>query len=584
MKQFDNIRAHKPEGIEERKAHIIGGGIAGLASAVFLIDDCYVPGENVTIYDQLALMGGSMDGAKIGEGKYTCRGERELEPYMECLWYLGNKIPSLYTPGRTITEETVEVNKADRIDAKARILVKQGQVWDGITKFKMSPALAQKMGQMLTMPEEEMNDITIEEFFGPTFEEFKMNPTWQCFHTMLAFKDYHSMIEMKRYMIRFIQFQPGMERLDGILHTKYNEFDSLIDPILHWLRDKGVHFVNEVTITDLEMNSDFSAVTKIIGNGVNGEFEIPVSEKDMVISTLASMTQNSAYGDNTHKAETNLSTQKGFFSVWEKLAARSPKFGHPEKFDTKVEKTKWMSAFVIIKGKKEFCAKIREKYGYPKDCVTGAISILDSSWDISFVLYDKYFANQAEDEDMLWFDGLWGENIGDYIKKPMAECTGEEVMQEFLYHLGMLDEYDELMKHTYVSLTMMPYITSQFMPRNSKGDRPRVIPEGSKNYAFIGQYVELDGDVVFTVETSVRTAMMAAYGLTGIDRKVLPLYQGQYDIRWLVMCAKKMMQTDEIKLSDLPPVNPLAIKKDIQGMLDFINSVPSLSWDDEHLY
>ncbi len=584
MKQFDNIRAHKPEGIESRKAHIVGGGIAGLAAAVFLIDDCYVPGENVTIYDQLPVFGGSMDGVKIGEGKYLCRGERELEPYMECLWYLGNKIPSLYTEGRTITEETVDVNKADRIDAKARVLVNQGKVWDGINKFKMSPALAKKMMEMITLPEEAMNGMTIEEFFEDTFEEFKMNPTWQCFHTMLAFKDYHSMIEMKRYMIRFIQFQPKMERLDGILHTKYNEFDSLIDPILHWLRDKGVHFVADTTVTDLVMNSDCSAVTEIHGKTHEEAFIIPVAETDMVISTLASMTQNSTYGDNTHKAETNRSQEKGFFSVWEKLAARDPKFGHPEKFASNIDQSKWMSAFVTIKGYKSFCADLREKYGYPKDCVTGAISIMDSSWDISFVLYDKYFACQEDDEDILWFDGLYGERIGDYIKKPMADCTGEEVMQEFLYHLGLLDQYEELMKHTYVSLAMMPYITSQFMPRCSHGDRPYVIPTGSKNYAFIGQYVELDGDVVFTVETSIRTAMMAAYGLTGIDRKVLPLYQGQYDIRWLVMCLKKMMDTDTITVKDLPPMNPFTMKKTIQGILDFLNATPTLRWDDDQLY
>lgn len=580
MKQFDNVRAHKPEGIEKRKAHIIGGGIAGLASAVFLIDDCYLPGENITIYDQLPLMGGSLDGEKHGQGKYTCRGERELEPYMECFWYLGNKIPSLYTPGRTITEETVDINRADRIDSKARVIYKQGKVWEGINEFKMSSKLATKMGQMLSTPEEELNGLTIKEFFGDTFPEFEKNPTWQCFHTMLAFKDYHSMIEM----IRFIQFQPGMERLDGILHTKYNEFDSYVDPILHWLRDRGVHFVNGATITDLEMDSDFSHVRKIVGKGEAGEFAIPVSKNDLVISTLASMTQNSTQGDNTHPVSTNRSSEKGFFSVWEKLAARDPKFGHPEKFSSYIDKSKWMSAFLCIKGRKEFCAKIREKYGYPKDSVTGAISIMDSSWDISFVIYDKYFPNQEDDEDFLWFDGLYGERIGDYVKKPMAECTGNEVLQEFLYHLGMLDEYEDLAKHTYVSLTMMPYITSQFMPRNSKGDRPAVIPEGAKNYAFVGQYVELEGDVVFTVETSVRTAMMAAYGLTGIDRKVLPLYQGQYDVRWLAMCAKKMLQTDKIKISDLPAINPLTLKKDIQGMLDMVNSLPRINWDDEHLY
>jgi oleate hydratase len=584
MKQFDNIRAHKPEGIENRKAYIIGGGIAGLASAVFLIDDCYVPGENVTIIDQLPVFGGSMDGAKIGEGKYLSRGERELEPYMECLWYLGNKIPSLYTEGRTITEETVDVNKSDRIYAKARILNNRGQVWDGINKFKMSPKLTKKMMQLLTMPEEEINGISIEEFFGDTFAEFKMTPTWQCFHTMLAFKDYHSMIEMKRYMIRFIQFQPRMEVLDGILHTKYNEFDSLIDPVLHWLKDKGVRFINDTTVTDLVMDDGCCVVTRIIGISGGENLSVDVRETDMVISTLASMTQNSTYGDNTHAVKINLNTEKGFFSVWDKLATRDPKFGHPEKFNISIDRTKWMSAFVTVKGCKDFCASIREKYGYAKDSTTGAMSILDSSWDISFVLYDKYFASQSEDEDMLWLDGLWGENTGDYIKKPMCDCTGEEVLQEFLYHLDMLDWYEKIIPSTYVSLTMMPYITSQFMPRNSKGDRPYVIPTGSKNYAFIGQYVELDGDVVFTVETSVRTAMMAAYGLTGIDRKVLPLYQGQYDIRWLVMCMKKMLETDEIKFSDLPPINPLTLKKDIQGLLDFLNATPELSWDDKHLY
>ena len=155
MKQFDNIRAHKPEGIEERKVYIIGGGIAGLASAVFLIDDCYVPAQNITIYDQLPVFGGSMDGVKVGPGQYRCRGERELEPYMECLWYLGNKIPSLYTAGRTITEETADVNKTDRIDSRARVLVHQGEIWDGITRFKMSPKLSQRLRDMLVMPEEE---------------------------------------------------------------------------------------------------------------------------------------------------------------------------------------------------------------------------------------------------------------------------------------------------------------------------------------------------------------------------------------------------------------------------------------------
>lgn len=87
---------------------------------------------------------------------------------------------------------------------------------------------------------------------------------------------------------------------------------------------------------------------------------------------------------------------------------------------------------------------------------------------------------------------------------------------------------------------MMPYITSQFMPR-AIADRPKVFPEGCTNLALIGQYVELPGDVVFTVETSIRTAMMAAYGLLKLDRPVTPLYEPHWDIRIITMCLKKML-------------------------------------------
>ena len=120
---------------------------------------------------------------------------------------------------------------------------------------------------------------------------------------------------------------------------------------------------------------------------------------------------------------------------------------------------------------------------------------------------------------------------------------------------------------------MMPYITSQFMPR-ALGDRPSVIPKGCTNLAFIGQYVELPGDVVFTVETSIRTAMMASYGLLHLDRPVVPLYEAQYDIRVLAACIKKLIGTDEITRKDLPPINPLKLNQTVDMILKAINSIP----------
>lgn len=159
----------------------------------------------------------------------------------------------------------------------------------------------------------------------------------------------------------------------------------------------------------------------------------------------------------------------------------------------------------------------------------GIITIADSGWELSLIPYGKYYPEQTENENVMWIYGLFGECEGDYVKKTMHEATGNEIITELLYHLDMLDMKDEVLAHSYVSTCMMPYITSQFMPRCVE-DRPKVIPDGAKNYAFIGQFVEIPDDVVFTVETSIRTALVSAYTLTGVDKAVIDVWPGKYDI------------------------------------------------------
>ncbi len=52
--------APKPEGIERRKAYIVGGGIAGLAAAAFLVDDAGMPGVNISILEKHSDVGGAV--------------------------------------------------------------------------------------------------------------------------------------------------------------------------------------------------------------------------------------------------------------------------------------------------------------------------------------------------------------------------------------------------------------------------------------------------------------------------------------------------------------------------------------------
>lgn len=477
-------RPKKPEGIENRKAHIVGGGIAGLAAAAFLTDDAGMPGENITIYEKRRDMGGCC-GVIGTEGAYVCPGEREVEPYMECLWYLCSKIPSLDTPGRSVLDETVDANRESAIHSECRLIRNQGHIWEGVHDYRMDPAATDKLQKFLTEPEENLENLTIEDYFGKNSPFFD-SAMWWCFHPMLAFKPYHSALEAKRYLARF-GLANRIDYLEGILHTKRNEYDSIIKPLMVWLEGKGVKFQYGCAVYDLEMDEACNTVHGILAKQNRTETRIPVAAEDYVFVTSGSLMTNARFGDNKHIAQTNRDTEDlGLFNIWRNLAKRNAKFGHPEKFLGQIDKTKWMSYFVTVKDYLEFFQRLERMTG-SKPGTGGIIAVQDSGWEISLMLYDRnYFPKQRENnEDVLWGDGLFGERVGNYIKKPMADCTGDEILTEILYHFNMLDIKDEVLAHAHISTCMMPYITSQFMPRTGT-DRPRVVPEGCTNLAFMG--------------------------------------------------------------------------------------------------
>lgn len=567
-------KAPAPKDIDKKKAFVIGGGIAGLATAVFLIDDAGMPGKNITIYEKRKSLGGCCDSFSSERG-YICPGEREIEPYMECLWYLCSKIPSLDDPTRTILDETVDVNKETPIHSECRVLVDKGHIYEEIHDFKVSHKLHVQIQQFLTSTEKELEDLSIEDYFGKDSEFFDTS-LWWCFHTMLAFKPYHSALEAQRYLNRF-GLGNRIDYLEGILHTRRNENDSIIKPITKWLLEKGVNFEYECSVYDLEMDSGCNTV---LGIKIKEKDDVKIRTEDFVFLTNGSMMANAKFGDNLHIAETNRDTEDmGLFTIWQNLAKKNEKFGHPEKFLGQIDKTRWMSYFLTVEGYPEFFNRLERMTG-SKSGTGGAITFKDSGWEISLVIYDReYYPDQAEkNRDVLWGDGLFGERIGNYIKKPIAECTGNEIILELLYHFNMLDIKDEVLAHSYISTCMMPYITSQFMPRKET-DRPRIVPKGCRNLAFIGQYVEVPGDVVFTIETSVRTPLEAVYALTNLDKDIIEVYPSRYDIRYFVERLKKYGGINgEITEGDLPKMNLIKLllgrKKLIKALLKKINQIP----------
>jgi len=150
----------------------------------------------------------------------------------------------------------------------------------------------------------------------------------------------------------------------------------------------------------------------------------------------------------------------------------------------------------------------------------GLVTFKDSHWLMSIVLAAQpHYIDQPADVQVFWGYALFPDRIGDFIAKPMATCTGAEILQELCGHLRI--DIETLATGNCIPCAM-PYITSMFMPR-APGDRPAPIPEGTRNLALIGQFVEIPDDVVFTVEYSVRVAQTVVYQLLGIDREIPPV-------------------------------------------------------------
>jgi oleate hydratase len=476
----------------------------------------------------------------------------------------------LQTSGLTILDETHLANIREPIYSHYRLMEKQGRLYDD-TGPLMSRHDGKRVLELLMTPEDEIEMKTATDWFSP---EFTGSVFWRCWSTMLAFRDYHSLVEIKRYVARFLMTIGGLTNLSGILHTEYNEFDSIIKPIHVWLTSLGVRYRVGATVTDMSLRDadGETIVTRLTLDDKNGRRSIDLTPNDLVFFTNGSLTQNAAMRETDTAPRFELRTSdRGCFTLCERLAAHDRKFGNPTAFISDIDKSNWMTFFLTITADPTFFEFMEKKTG-SKAGTGGAVTVVDSSWKIGFVIYSKYFPNQPDNVNVLWTYGQCSEAVGDYIEKPMRECTGAEMFAELLYRCGLETRIDSILERSKVSTSMMPYITSQFMPRKTN-NRPKVIPDGCVNLACIGQFVELPGVVVFNVETSVRTAMMAVWGLTGLEKPVIPIFEPIYDLRVILASMKATLAIEEISLSTLPAI---AMSSPSLGKLvGFLNGLPA---------
>ncbi len=316
-------RPRRPEGVEDKHAWLVGGGLASLAAAAFLIRDGGMEGSRIHILEEAELPGGACDGLLR---------------------------PELY-------------NKS-------------------------------------------IDEVLSDDFYASNF--------WLYWQTMFAFETWHSALEMKLYLQRFIHHIGGLPDLSALKFTKYNQYESLILPLVKYLEEQGVQFEYGVRVENVLFH--FLPGKKVAHQMVlvrGGKRETKeLTENDLVFVTNGSCTEESALGANDKAPVLDIAPGDGAsWQLWKNIAVQNPAFGRPEKFCSDIEATKWESATVTLLDDRiaPYVERVCGRDPYAGKVVTGGIvTVKDSAWLMSWTFNRQpHFKAQPEGQLVGWIYGLY---------------------------------------------------------------------------------------------------------------------------------------------------------------------------------
>ena len=172
--------------------------------------------------------------------------------------------------------------------------------------------------------------------------------------------------------------------------TKYNQYESMILPMVKYLESFGVQFHYNTKVTNIQFDiQPDRKVAKRIELLADGKTEqLDLTENDLLFITNGGCVENSSLGSQNEPAAFNTELKAGGgWDLWRKIAAQDPAFGNPDKFCYDPEQSNWMSATVTTLDDKipPYVQKICQRDPFSGKVVTGGIvTVKDSNWLLSW--------------------------------------------------------------------------------------------------------------------------------------------------------------------------------------------------------
>ena len=540
----------------KNKAMMIGAGIANMAAAVYLIQEGHWDPENITFF---ALdKHGSNDGSTVSEAAteywnknhpmentkgFIARGGRMLNyrTYVDLMDLL-DRIPSVTEPGMTAAEDTRDFDAHHRTYDVGRLLEGGKGIING-KKLGLNNTDRLLLTKLILMRDDEetkLDNVSIADYFKDDPHIFETN-FWFMWETTFAFHLESSAQELRRYMHQMIYEFTQIEHLVGVNRTRYNQFESIMLPLIKYLEGQGCKFVMNRRVTEFEFKNtkmeDEITVTglKMEDVATGEEKHVDVDDETAVFFTNGSITDSAGLGDFHTPAPENPDYGAGS-SLWKQAAQHFYNLGSPDKFFADRKASEWVSFTLTTKNHLLLNEITRITNQVPGNALNSFIStepitpLGQKDVNISIVVHHQpHFTSQKPNEGVIWGYFLYCRREGEFVHKQYINMTGEEMVKELIGQLSKVDpgpiniktKEKEIMDSIINCIPVyMPYASALFNNR-AKSDRPKVIPNHSTNLAFTGEFVEQPYQMIFTEESAVRSGEIAAFHFAGIPESKL---------------------------------------------------------------
>jgi oleate hydratase len=353
-------------------------------------------------------------------------------------------------------------------------------------------------------------------------------------------------MEFQRCLCKYIE-DTRADRIDQPVDCRV-KLTSLAETVRTYLQNEGVDFWPDTQVPNIKLDTAEAPLVRVLaiqatesrssGRSSSQALEIPLQAEDILLVALGSANSGLLVGSNGApppptpvRAERILNAS---WSLWFRIAHLLPDLGNPAVFCTHLSESK-LEMFTVIVDREDDKAGVG-LYAYLAEQIGqgSTLAMQDSNWSLCLCVSrrDSNISSSAPElpYNTIWGYGLTPEQPGNFMRKPMCCCAGQEILSEVLSHLASSCsgsdsdsssgfDYEETLSTAITIPRLMPLASAALVRRND-GDRPCILPQNVSNIGLIGLFADVPEETVCGLEYGIRSAQIAVDALMGLHQSL----------------------------------------------------------------